>query len=178
MLIYLDLEIPFPRPLVYMTYRDQLEEQVAYMDSVDGVEVKSRRQEKGQVYCINEWHSQAQIPAPVRAVLGEKLFSWTEYAIWNESDLTVQWQIQTHAFTEAVSSAGENRFLAEGNKTVVEHRGELRIDPEKLNQIPWFLRSKIAQLSENFLAQQIEVNLKQMGEGVRQVLEKTVNKSP
>ena len=57
MLISLDLEIPFPRPLVYVTYRDQLEEQVAYMDSVDRVEVTSRRQEKGQVYCVNEWHS-------------------------------------------------------------------------------------------------------------------------
>ena len=174
MLISLDLEIPFPRPRVYVTYRDQLEEQVGYMDGVDGVEVKSRSQEKGRVYCVNEWHSKATLPAPLRGVLGEKLFSWTEYGIWNESDFTVRWQIQTHAFTEAVSCDGENRFLAQGNQTLVEHRVELRIDPQQLWSIPWFLRSQIAKLSENFLVQQIELNLKQMGEGVRQELEKTV----
>ena len=144
------------------------------MDSVDRVEVKSRRQEKGLIYCVNDWHSNAQIPALVRAILGEKLFSWTEYGIWNESDFTVRWQIQTHAFTEAVSCAGENRFLAEGNQTLVQHRGELRSDPQKLWGIPWLLGSQIAQLSENFLAQQIEPNLKQMGAAVRQELEKTV----
>ena len=77
MLIAVDLEIPFPRPLVYGTYQDQLEEQVADMDSVDRVEVRARRQEKGQVYCVNEWYGKTQIPTPLRAVLGEKLFSWT-----------------------------------------------------------------------------------------------------
>ncbi len=172
MLIAVDLEIPFPRPLVYGTYRDRLEKLSEYMDSVESVEVKSRSQEEGQVYCVNEWHSKTQIPTPIRAVLGKKLFSWTESAIWNESDFTVRWQIQTHAFTEAVSCAGENRFRAEGNKTVVKHRGELRIDPQKLWSIPWFLRSQIAELSEKFLAQQTEGNLKQMGNAVRKELEK------
>ncbi len=174
MLIAVNLEIPFPCALVYVTYRERLEKLVKYMDLVEGVKVKSRRQEQGRVDCINEWHSNAQIPAPVRAVLGKKLFSWTEHAIWNESDLTVKWQIQTHAFTEAVTSSGENRFRVEGNKTVVEHRGELRINPQKLWSIPLVLRSQIAELSEKFLAQQIEGSLKQMGEGVRQELEKTV----
>ena len=178
MLISLDLEIPFPCPLVYVTYRDQLENLVKYMDLVEGVKVKSRRQEQGKVYCVNEWQSNAQIPAPVRAVLGEKLFSWTEYAIWNESDLTLKWHIQTHAFTEAVSSAGSNRFRAKGNKTVVEHRGELRINPQKLWSIPRVLRNQIAELSEKFLAQQIEGSLKQMVEGIRQELEKTVTMGP
>ena len=116
MLIAVDLKIPFPRPLVYVTYRDQLEEQVAYMDSVDRVEVKSRRQEQGKVYCVNSWHSNAPIPTPIRVVLGEKLFSWTESAIWNESDFTVRWQIQTHAFTEAVFCAGSNRFQQKETK--------------------------------------------------------------
>jgi len=176
MLIAVDIEIPFPRALVYRFYRDQLEKQVEYMDIVDRVEVKSRRQEKGEVYCINEWYSNAQMPAPVRAVLGEKLFSWTDSAIWKESDLSVRWQIQTHAFTAAVACAGENCFRGEGNKTVVEHRGELKIDPEKLWSIPGLLRSQIASLSEKFLVQQIEGSLKQMGAGVRQSLEKTVTK--
>ena len=178
MLISLDLEIPFPCPLVYVTYRDRLEKLVEYMDLVESVEVKSRRQEKGRVDCVNEWQSNAQIPAPVRAVLGEKLFSWTEYAIWNESDFTVKWHIQTHAFTEAVASAGKNRFRAEGNKTLVEHRGELRINSQKLWSIPRVLRSQIAELSEKFLEQQIEGSLKQMVEGVRQELEKSVKVGP
>ena len=172
MLIAVDLEIPFPCLLVYVTYRDRLEKQVAYMNSVERVEVKSRRQEPGRIYCVNEWHSKVQIPTPIRAVLGEKLFSWTESAIWNESDLTVQWQIQTHAFTEAVSCAGSNYFRAAGNKTVVENRGELKIDPEKLTAIPWLLRGQIASLSEKFLVQQTTMNLQQMGAAVRQELEK------
>ncbi|MDJ0687063.1 MAG: hypothetical protein QNJ41_00995 [Xenococcaceae cyanobacterium MO_188.B32] len=60
----------------------------------------------------------------------------------------------------------------------MEHRGELRIDPEKLTGIPQVLRSQIAELSEKFLAQQIFGSLKQMGEGVRQELEKTVKMGP
>ena len=178
MLISFDVEIPFPCALVYVTYREQLEKLVAYMDLVEGVEVKSRHQEQGRVDCVHEWHSHGQIPAPVRAVLGEKLFSWTESEIWNESDFTVRWQIQTHAFTAAVTSSGENRFRAEGNKTVVAHRVELRIDPEKLRGIPPVLRSPIAEVSEQLLAQQIVGSLKQMGEGVRQELEKTVLMGP
>ena len=52
MLISLDLEIPFPCPLVYVTYRDQLEQLVKYMDLVEGVKVKSRRREQGRVHCL------------------------------------------------------------------------------------------------------------------------------
>ena len=173
MLISADLRLPFPRSLVYLTYRDKLVELVPFMPNVRSVEVKSRRQEDERIYCVNCWHGGGKIPLAVRSVIGEAMLSWTEYDNWDESNFTLLWRIETHAFTAAVFCAGKNRFLEDDGTTIIETRGELRISPEQLEGFPESLRGKVASIVENFLGKKIVPNLIQMSQGVHSYLQQT-----
>lgn len=172
MLICADTKIPFPRSLVYATYRDKLVELVPYMPNVRSIKVKSRREADGNIYSVNEWHGGSEIPAAARALLSENMLTWTEYNTWNQAEFTLEWRIETHAFTEAVQCSGTNRFLEDGNNTVIESRGELVINAQKIKGVPFFLTSTIAHLVEDVLGKNIEPNLLAMSTGVMQYLEK------
>ncbi len=172
MIISTDTRIPFPRSLVYVTFRDKLVELVPYMPNVRQIEVKTHREEDGRIYSINEWHGGGEIPLAARAIISEDMLSWTEYNTWNESEFTVSWQIKTHAFSEAVHCAGKNSFIANGNTTVVESRGEFHIDPKGIKGVPGFLVGGVVHLVEDFVGKKIEPNLLQMSDGVRQYLER------
>lgn len=171
MLICANTQIPFPRSLVYATYRDKLVELVPYMPNVRDIEVKSRSEVGSNIYTVNEWHGGSEIPAAAKVILSENMLSWTEYNTWDQALLTVEWRIETHAFTKAVKCFGKNRFLSDGNTTIIESRGELAIDPKQINGVPFFLTSTIANVVEDFLGKNIQPNLLAMSAGVRQYLE-------
>ena len=101
------------------------------------------------------------------------MFSWTEYATWDESNFTLEWRIETHAFPLAVFCAGKNCFLDNNGTTIIKIKGELRIDPDKIEGLPQPLRGQIASTVENFLEKKIVPNLIQMSEGVHNYLEQT-----
>ncbi|MBA3921798.1 MAG: hypothetical protein H0X31_08910 [Nostocaceae cyanobacterium] len=166
MIISANVCIPFPRALVYATYRDKLVELVPYMPNVHCVTVKSRRDEGEKVYCVNEWDGGGEIPIAARAILSKDMLSWTEYDTWNESEFVLEWRIETHSFTEAVHCTGKNFFIEDGNTTVIESRGELKIDPTRIKGVPHFLANGVAHIVEDFLGKKIEPNLLQMSEGV------------
>lgn len=173
MIISVDRPLTFPRELVFATYRDRLVELTPYMHNVRSIKVKSRDETDGIVRCVNEWHGGGEIPRAARAFLSEGLLSWTEYTIWHEAEFTLEWRIEPHAFTEAVCCAGKNHFLANGNFTLIENRGNLTIAPEKLHGVPKLLRRQLAHLAEEFLGKQIEPNLVQMSLGVQHYLERS-----
>lgn len=168
--ISVDTSLPFPLPLVYLTYRDKVSEIVPYLPNVRSLELKSRQETNGQVQTVLDWHGGGDIPVALRSILGENMLSWTEYDTWNEADFTVDWRVETHAFSEAVICGGKNRFIEYGNTTLVQSRGTLTIDPKHLKGFPPFMVGGIARMVEEFLGQKITPNLEQMGEGVRQYL--------
>ncbi|MEQ9551451.1 MAG: hypothetical protein RIM23_17810 [Coleofasciculus sp. G3-WIS-01] len=171
MIISTDVQIPFSRSIVFATYRDRLMELIPYMTNVRNIEVRSRYQENACIHTVNEWHGGGEIPAPVRTLLSKDMLKWTEYNTWNESDYTLAWSIKTHAFTEAVHCAGKNRFLNDRGQTLIESRGEIRIDPKRIQGVPPLLKNKVASVVEDFLSKKVEPNLLQMSEGVRQYLD-------
>lgn len=173
MRIFTDAHIPFPRPLVYATYRDKLVELVPYLANVRGIEVKSRKEEGNIIQFVNEWHGGGEIPAVARAVLSEAMLSWTDIATWNESDFTAQWQIKTHAFTEAVRCAGVHRFKEVDSGTLIETRGSLVIDPEQIKGVPQLLAGMVRQAVEDFLSKNIEPNMRQVSDSVRYYLDRS-----
>ncbi len=132
MFISVDTHIPFPRSLVYATYRDKLVELVPYLPNVRRIEFKSRREEGDLIHFVNEWHGGGEIPVVARAVLSEAMLSWTDLATWNESKFMTEWHIKTHAFTEAVHCAGEHRFKEVDRVTLIETRGELAINTKQI----------------------------------------------
>ena len=173
MIISANIYIPFPRPLVYTTYRDKLIELVPYLPNVRQIEVKSCREEDGLTHFVNEWHGGGEIPVLARAILSEAMLSWTDYATWNNFDFTTEWQIKTHVFTEAAHCVGKNCFLESGSGTQVVCRGQLTIDPKQITGVPQFLAGRVGQTVEDFLISRVEPNLLQISEGVRQYLEQS-----
>lgn len=171
MIISVDSYIPFPRLLVYATYRDKLIELVPYLPNVRRIEVKSRREEGSLIHFLNEWHGGGEIPVVARAVLSEAMLSWTDLATWNESEFTTEWHIRTHVFTEAVRCAGVHHFKETDSGTLIESRGELTIDTKQIKGVPQLLVGPVGRTVEDFLSQKIGPNLLQVSEGVRHYLE-------
>lgn len=171
MLISADTRVPFPRPLVYSTYRDKLMELVPYMPNIRGVQVRSREGNGDWIKFVNEWQGGGDIPTAARAFLNESMLSWTEHTVWHGDRFTTEWQIETHAFTEAVRCLGTNHFFEDRGMTLIESRGELIIDPRKLKDVPPFLAGMVSGIVEDFLGKKIGPNLVQMGSGVTTYLE-------
>lgn len=174
MIISTDILVPFPRSLVYKTYRDHLSDIIPYMENVRSVTFHTCEMRNGSLVCVNEWHGGGDIPAVARTLLSEEMLSWTEYNTWDDSAYKVGWRIETHAYSEAVHCAGENQFLDVDGATLVRSRGNLEIDAKQIKGVPFFIGKQIASLVETFLGQKIEPNLKEMGEGVGKYLESQV----
>jgi hypothetical protein len=172
--ISVDSQVSFSRFLVYATYRDKLMELGPSLPNVRSLQIKSRQETDQQVQLVIEWHGGGDIPAAARALLSEELFIWTEYDVWDNHEFTVDWRIETHAYPEEVFIAGKNRFLDQGNCTLVESRGDLSIDLSALSGVPPFLLSRLVHMVEGLLAKKIEPNLVQMGENVQNYLEQTL----
>ena len=171
MLISADTHIPFPRPLVYSTYRDKLIELIPFMPNIRQITIQSHEEGDRSMTFVNEWHGGGDIPTAARAFLNESMLSWTERAVWQEDAYTTDWRIETHAFTAAVNCGGKNQFLEDGSGTLIRSRGELTIDAAKLKDVPSFLAGMVSGLVEDFLSKKIGPNLVQMGDGVRHYLE-------
>ncbi len=92
-----DVCIPFPRDLVYPTYRDKLVELVPYLPDVKSIVIKSRREEGAKIHFVSDWHVGGDIPFAARAILSDEMLSWTEYTTWDESELTMEWRLETGA---------------------------------------------------------------------------------
>lgn len=170
MQISADATLPFPRPMVFAAYRDELTKLLQYLPNVRNIEVKSRKDDGPRVELVNIWHGGGEIPAAARAVLSEAMLSWTDYASWNEAAWTCDWRTETHAFTEAVDCKGQNRFLEVEGGTRIEIRGDLEIDAKKIKGVPGFLAGKVASAVESFLAGKIQPNLVEVTEGLRKYL--------
>lgn len=167
-----DTRIAFPRQLVYTTYRDKLTELVRYIPDIRYIKVKSRSESDGIVRTVNEWYGGGEIPIAARAILSEDMLSWLEHDIWDESEFTLDWRLETRAFTEAVYCVGKNRFIEDGDATIIQSRGVLKIDPKKIHGAPQFIAGQIARVVEDFLASKITPSLQQMSDGVSKYLHK------
>lgn len=162
--------LPFPRSLVFTTYRDRLSELVPYMPNIQEIAIKSRQEQGEHIAQVNEWHGGGDIPVAARSILDESMLSWTEHALWDETNFTTAWKIETHAYTEAVLCKGNNRFLEQDQGTLITSEGELSIDSNKIKNVPSFVAKMVSGMVEDFLGKKIEPNLAQMGEGVHRYL--------
>jgi hypothetical protein len=171
--ISVDSQVLFSQALVYATYRDKVLELGADLPNVRSLQLKSRQEADQQVQQVLEWRGGGDIPAAAIALLSEELFTWTEYNVWDNNEFTVDWRIETHAYQEAVFCAGKNRFLEQGNCTLVESRAEVRIDLSAVHSVPPFLLGQLVHWVEALLVKKIEPNLVQMGQSVQKYLEQT-----
>jgi hypothetical protein len=172
MLLSVDALLPFPRPLVFCTYRDELPELVEFMPRVRRVEVRSREENGSVVKMMNVWHGGGEMPAAARVVMSDSLLSWTDHASWNETDFTCDWSIETRSFTDAVDCRGSNRFVAVEGGTLLEIRGDLFIDASKIRGVPKVLTKSLGRTVSDLLAKRITPNLIEAADGLKRYLER------
>ena len=170
MKLNVESSLPFPRDLVFRTYRDRLVELLPFLPNIRGIEVKSRRDEPPITHLVNVWHGGGDVPKIARAVLSEKMLSWTDHATWDESAWTCAWRMEAHSFKEAVHAEGRNEFRADGDRCTLVIRGDLTIDGRHL-PIPRLLAGTVAPAVEKFLGSMIQPNLTEVGKGVVRFLE-------
>jgi hypothetical protein len=163
--------LPFPRSLVYTTYRDKLLDLAAQMPNVKSIRLQSRQEQAHAVQQVYEWHGKSDIPAMLKAFVSEDLLTWTDHATWKEADYVTDWKIQPHAFSEAITWAGQDRYLEAGNGTRVESKGILAIDPQQIKGVPGFLTGQVSRIAEEILAKQAEPNFVEMAQCVQRYLE-------
>jgi hypothetical protein len=166
-----DATLPFPRPVVFAAYRDHLVDVVEYLPNIRAIEVKSRNDDGPVVQLLNVWHGGGDIPAAARAVISEAMLSWDDQARWDERDFTCKWRIVTHAFSEAVTCEGTNRFLERDGETTLEIRGTLSIDAAKIRGVPRLLAGTVGRTVEDFLGKKIKPNLVEVSGGLRKYLD-------
>jgi hypothetical protein len=165
-----DLTLPYPRDVVFRVYRDKTPELLPYLPNVREIKVESRKEDGALVKMVNVWKGGGEIPAAARAFLSEAMLSWTDRATWDSEKRTCDWAVETHAFTEAVSCTGQNRFVDEGGKTRLEIRGTLTIDPKKVRGVPSLLAGKVSRMIEEFLCAKIQPNFEETKRGVEAYL--------
>lgn len=171
MLINASVFVPFPPALVYSTYRDHLPELVKTMPSVKRVLLKSRQEVNGSIQQAYEWHGRSEIPGMLKAFLSEDLLSWTDMSLWKESEYITDWQIRPQVFQDAITWAGKDRYIAEGQGTRIDSRGELSIDPKRLKAVPGFLADQVSRMAEELLVKQSEPNFIELSRHVKAYLE-------
>ena len=167
-----DVRVPYPRPRVFRAYRDELPEMLDYLPNVKSIEQRDRKESGHTVELFNVWHGGGEIPAAIRKVVGEEMLTWDDYATWNEETHTCDFKIRTHAFTEAVTCSGQNRFQeVDANTTRIEIRGDIQIDASKVKGIPRMFAGSIGKTIEQFLVKRISANLEETARGLSSYLD-------
>jgi hypothetical protein len=161
-----DAVIPFERPLVFRTYRDEIQSFADRLPLLRGIDLESRSEEGTRVVLENTWHPGAEIPAAIRKLLTRSVFCWHEHSEWDEATFHATWRIETDPFGDAVRCSGEHRFVDIGGRTRLEMEGNIEIDLGRLKAMPAFLAEGIERTLEQFLVRQITSNLASVADGL------------
>ena len=173
MQIKTDVPLPFPRERVFTTYRDRLADLLPYLPNIRGMVLKGREdREDGDTYLVSVWSGGGDIPAAARAVIRESMLKWTDHATWSRRDFACAWRTEVHAFPGALASSGTNRFVAVGDATRIEFRGDLTCDASRVPGVPRLLARTINGTVEKIFVGKIAENLVAVGEGIGKLLEK------
>ena len=167
-----DSRIPFPPAVVFAACHDEMPRLLPYLPSIRSIEVTGRTERAPVVENVVMWCSGRGLPAPLRAVIGPSLLSWTDYGTWHEDSLTCDWRTETHAFTSAVRCRGHDRFLQDGpDKTLLEIRGVIEVDARKITGVPGFLAGAVGRSMERYLVERIQSDLVKTTEGLALMLD-------
>jgi hypothetical protein len=167
-----DVLLPFPRDVVFAAYRDRLPDVAEYLPNIKSIAVRDRRERGADVELVNEWVGGGDIPKVAQSILSESMLRWTDYATWIAASHEVDWRTEVHAFPGAVTCAGRNRFLVDGDGTRLEIRGALACDAAKVPGVPRLLAKTVSAAVEKMLVGKIAENLVKVGRSVGKLLAK------
>ena len=165
-----DLELPFPLELVWRTYRDRLVDLTEWLPNIKSIVVRERTEGEGVISIVNEWVGGGDIPKVAQAFVSESMLRWTDYATWTDASFTVDYRTEIHAFPEAVTCTGQNRYIATPSGMRLEMRGDITCDASKIAGVPRFLAKTGANAAEKMLVGSNQPNPLEVGRGVGKLL--------
>lgn len=165
-------EIPWPRDVVFETHRDKLEQLVAYLPNVDGVDVRTRETDGDVVRLVNVWSgSSSDVPALIRPVLKPDLLTWVDRATWDRGRWRCDWDIELNALPGAITARGYNLFQDEGDETVIQIQGEFVVHPDRIPGVPTMVARRAQGTIEKFVIGLLEPNMRLSNRAVEQYLD-------
>ncbi len=165
-------EIEFPRDVVYPTMRDRIEELIDYLPNVDSIEVLEREIDGDTHRYVKRWRASAtEIPGLLRPIVKPEYLQWVDHATWDGAAFTTQWHHDLPFLSGALTARGLNRYIDEGDITVIELEGEFTIHPGRLTFLPGPLARKLAPALERFVVDMLKPNLRATNQAVEQWLE-------
>jgi hypothetical protein len=163
-------QVPFPRELVYRTYRDRLPEVVPYLPNVSSIVVRQRTEREGRIDLLNIWTARADVPSMARKFLKPEMLAWTDDARWDPVGWICRWRIETQAFPGLVECAGTTAFREAGSQTEIRIDGKLVLHLEKAH-VPRLLAGTVQPMIERIVISALRPNLLSTGEGVGRFLQ-------
>lgn len=169
-----EVVVAYPLDAVFEAYRERIVDVVPHLPNIQGIVVKSRTEgtlgDAPTVSFVNEWHGGGDIPKVVRSFVSEERLAWTDRALWNLKEHTVDFEIEVHAFPGVVTCTGHNTFVSAGTGTRVRLGGQLAVDATKVPGVPKFVASTINGTAEKFIVGSIRENLIAVAKAVERLL--------
>lgn len=165
-------EIGFPRDVVYAAVRDRVEELVDQLPNIDRIEVLERRIEGEVHHYVKRWTASAsEVPALLRPAIKPEYLQWVDHATWDGAAYTTAWHHDLEFLRGALTARGLNRYIDEGDVTLIELEGEFTIHPERLTFLPGPVARKIAPALERFVVELVKPNLRSTNQAIERWLE-------
>lgn len=156
---------------VFAAYRDRLPEMAPLLPSIKRIDVAKRTEEGAVVRLHNVWYGDQEIPAVAQAFIKPDQLCWDDFATWDASAMTCEWQIKTRAFADAITCRGKNRFERQGDHTRFVMEGNLEITLTSLPGVPGFMLKRILPKVEEFILALLRPNFEKTAEAVGRFLD-------
>jgi hypothetical protein len=167
-------KLTHPATLVFATLRDKTPELAAIMPNIENVQVVNREEQPPLVRLHNRWQgTNNDVPGIIRPFVKKDLLAWHDHATWNEEHLDCEWKIEAVIGKDCFTCEGRTTVTADGERSVFNIRGELRVDPDHVPGVPRFLARKLREPLERFIANAIRPNLTCIAAAVQRYLDGT-----
>ena len=161
--------VDYPVDIVFTTLRDRLQEFASTIPNIKKLEVTSREEaDDGTVKMENRWYGRGEIPKMVQSVVKPEMLSWVDTAVWDETDHTCRWEIETAFFKDNLRCTGVNFYRSKGEgRTEIEITGNLEVSLKGIPGVPRIFEKKIRSQVEKFIIKLVTPNLRKINEGLR-----------
>jgi hypothetical protein len=157
------------RPIdeVYTLLRDDLPRLLPHVPNVSRIERVSATPTATGLSIVNHWFAIADVPGPAKRFLKPELFSWKDYAEWNDASRCVDYRLESFLGSRLYDATGRNSFFARGpDRTELHVACDVVIHADRIPGIPKLVLAGALPIVEKAIEQLIALNLRSIGKGV------------
>lgn len=159
---------------VFILVRDNLDKIVPFLPNISKVNVLEKvpmdpTNPDGKLKITNKWFAKADIPSVAKKFIKPDIFCWKDCAIWDPTNFSVQYHLESYVAKDLFKASGCNTFKAvpnDPNSCEIHFSCTVQIFPEKIPGVPKFLASTAMPHLEKMIQNMLRPNLTMLGEGI------------